>query len=81
MLEQVWYQNKETQSITRMLWYQTEILNARMPMQAASTSMLMASYDYDIITMIWIPDLCALGLSSYSVYLTDNSESLEHTSV
>jgi len=35
-----------------------------MSMPGASTSMPMPSYDYDIITMIWIPDLCALGKSS-----------------
>jgi hypothetical protein len=45
MPETFQYLNKETQSGTRILRYQTEMIDARIPMQAASALMLMPSFD------------------------------------
>jgi hypothetical protein len=45
--EPVRYRNKGTQSGTGMLRYRTEIQDAGMPMQVASTSMPMPSYGYE----------------------------------
>ncbi len=45
VVEPVRYRNKGTQSGTVMLRYWTEVHDAGMPMPAASTSMLMPSYD------------------------------------
>jgi hypothetical protein len=45
VVEPVRYQNKGIQSCTVMLWYWTEVQDARMPMPAVSTSMLMPSYE------------------------------------
>jgi hypothetical protein len=38
------YWNKETQSGTGILWYWTEMIDAGIPMPAASALMLMPSY-------------------------------------
>jgi hypothetical protein len=46
MPEPVRYQIKETLFGTEMLWYQTEIKDARVPMPAVSTLMPMPSYDF-----------------------------------
>ncbi len=44
MQEPFWYRNKETQSGTEMLRYQTEMIDAGIPMPAASALMPMPSY-------------------------------------
>jgi hypothetical protein len=48
MPELLWYQYEGIHSSTVMLWFQTEIKDAGMPMLASSALMLMPSYADDI---------------------------------